>query len=186
VIPRGTRWALSSLALLLSVVLLAKGRVCTEKSAGTAFRASGPDGGVVVRLAGDVPRPGVYRFADGTTVESAIKMTVGGHALTGKVSVVGGRRLAAGDLVTVRGASGQPAVFVLEKMPVKERMLLGVRLDPDQLTREEWTALPGIGPVLAERIETERHKNGAFGGLEGLSRVPGIGPGKLKTLQRYF
>lgn len=185
-IPRGTRWALSSLALVLSVVLLVKGRVCTPEGAGTAFVASGPAGGVVVRLAGDVRRPGVYRFADGTTAETAIKMTVGTPGLTGVPGVVAGHLLTSGDRVTVRVASGQPPVITLETMTVQERMLLRIPLDPDRLTREEWTALPGIGPVLAERIETERHKNGVFGSLEGLSRVPGIGPGKLKVLRPYF
>ncbi|WP_183363016.1 ComEA family DNA-binding protein [Geomonas limicola] len=184
--PRGTRWALSSLALLLSLVLLAKGRVCTPKGAGTAFVAPVPAGGVVVRLAGDVGRPGVHRFPDGTTAETAIKMTVGARSLTGVSSVVAGRRLTSGDLVTVHSANGQPHVVTVETMPVQERMLLGIPLDPDRMTREEWAALPGIGPVLAERIETERHKNGVFRSLAGVARVPGIGPGKLKTLQRYF
>lgn len=185
-IPRGTRWALSSLALLLSVVLLAKGRVCTPEGAGTAFLAPGPDRGVVVRLAGDVPRPGVYRFADGTTVETAIIMTVGACSLTGSAGVVAQRRLASGDLVELRRVSGKVAGFTVKEMAVKERMLLGIPLDPDRMTREEWTALPGVGPVLAQRIETERHNNGAFGSLEGLARVPGIGPGKLKMLRPYF
>jgi len=65
-------------------------------------------------------------------------------------------------------------------------MVLGVALDPDRLEAPEWAALPGIGPVLAERIVVDRHNNGAFGSLDGVLRVPGIGQGKLKAIRRYF
>ncbi|HJV36381.1 ComEA family DNA-binding protein [Geomonas sp.] len=43
-----------------------------------------------------------------------------------------------------------------------------------------------MGPVLAARIVADRQKNGAFGSLEGVQRVPGVGPGKLASLRRYF
>ncbi len=36
--------------------------------------------------------------------------------------------------------------------------------------------LPGIGPVLAERIVTARGENGPFDGPEALMQVPGVGP----------
>jgi len=96
------------------------------------------------------------------------------------------RSLVSGEVLRVSAADGQHPVLALERMPAKERMLLGIPLDPDRLEAGEWAELPGIGPVLAERIVTDRHKNGAFGSLEALERVPGIGPGKLAALRRYF
>lgn len=43
--------------------------------------------------------------------------------------------------------------------------------------------LPGVGPVLAERIVAFRTQNGAFGSVEGLLDVPGIGEAKLASLR---
>ncbi len=43
--------------------------------------------------------------------------------------------------------------------------------------------LPGVGPVLAERIVAFRTQNGAFGSVEDLLDVPGIGEAKLASLR---
>jgi competence ComEA-like helix-hairpin-helix protein len=59
-------------------------------------------------------------------------------------------------------------------------------LDPDRATAEEWERLPGIGPALASRIVADREANGAFGGIEGLLRVRGIGPRTVERLRPYF
>jgi len=39
---------------------------------------------------------------------------------------------------------------------------------------------------LAESIEEDRQKNGNFGSVQGLRRVKGIGPGRLKSFSPYF
>jgi len=43
-------------------------------------------------------------------------------------------------------------------------------------------SLPRIGPALAKRIVANRDSFGAFGSLDGLQRVRGIGPGIAKAL----
>jgi competence protein ComEA len=184
--PRSGRPALCCLAPLLSVLLLVKGRAPTVTGEGAAFFWAPAPGLVTVRLAGDLPRPGLYRFPDGTTAGSAIIMTLPGLRLPPGSEGLAGRRLLSGDLLTLSRRDGQTTVLAMDRMPAKERMLLGIPLDPDLLGPEEWADLPGIGPVLAARIVADRHKNGGFGGLEGVGRVPGLGPGKLAALRRYF
>jgi len=49
------------------------------------------------------------------------------------------------------------------------------KIDLDRATAAEIEALPGIGPSLAVRIVTNRDSSGAFGGLNALCDVPGIG-----------
>jgi len=71
-------------------------------------------------------------------------------------------------------------------MTVAERISLGIPLDPDTMSVGDWEALPGIGPALAKTIVLERQKNGDFHSLEGVLRVTGVGPGKLKTVKQYF
>ena len=46
-------------------------------------------------------------------------------------------------------------------------------------------SLPGIGPVIAERIVADRNRNGPFGSLEQFQRVKGIGPGMAQRLSPY-
>ena len=184
--PRGSRWVLCCLALLLSVSLLVKGRVPTGKGGGAAFFMPARPGSVTVRLAGDLPSPGLYLFPDGTAPLSAIKMTLPELPLPASVAGSTGGSLTSGDILTLKRQVGQPAVLSLGRMAARERMLLGIRLDPDLMGVEEWDSLPGIGPVLAARIVLDRQKNGAFGALDALLRVPGVGPGKLAGIRRYF
>jgi competence protein ComEA len=186
VMPRSNRWALCCLALLLSALLLVKGRVTTWKGGDAAFFVASRPGSITVRLAGDFPRPGVYHFPYGTSALSAIKMTLPGLQLAAGSLAAGGGRLASGDILTLRVRGRQPAVLAKESMAARERMLLGIPLDPDLLKAEDWACLPGIGPVLAGRIVLDRHNNGAFGSLDAVARVPGIGSGKLAGIRSYF
>lgn len=52
----------------------------------------------------------------------------------------------------------------------------GERVDVDRATAAELTRLPRIGPALAARIVADRDANGPYGSLDGLRRVPGVGP----------
>ena len=79
--------------------------------------------------------------------------------------------------------AGPAAVETALTAPVEE-----VRPDPSPLnlntaSREELTALPGIGEELAGRIVEYRTANGPFETVEDLINVSGIGQGKLAALE---
>jgi competence protein ComEA len=186
VIPVGSRWALWCLALLLSLTLLIKGRVLSPKGEDAAFPVVPPAASVLVRLAGNLPRPGIFYLPAATSVTGAIKMTLPDFPLVLLAAGVPDRPLHSGDILTLRCENGKVSVLSLEPMAGRERMLLGIPLNPDHLGVQEWEALPGIGPLLAARIVADRQENGAFGGIEGVLRVPGIGPGTLARIKRYF
>jgi competence ComEA-like helix-hairpin-helix protein len=58
----------------------------------------------------------------------------------------------------------------------------GEKLDADRASAQELTRLPRVGLSLARRIVAARDSQGPFGSLEGLDRVPGVGPGLLRVI----
>jgi len=61
----------------------------------------------------------------------------------------------------------------------------GERINLDRATVPEIARLPRVGIAMAKRIAADRAARGPFGGLAGLDRVPGIGPGLLRTLEPH-
>ena len=61
-----------------------------------------------------------------------------------------------------------------------------VPLDMNAATAMELDELPGIGPVLAERIVAWREENGPFAGPDDLMAVEGIGPATYEDLAPYI
>ena len=55
-------------------------------------------------------------------------------------------------------------------------------IDVDIATAEQLEGLPRVGPALADRIVANRDSLGAFGSLDALGEVRGIGPAMLKLL----
>jgi len=56
-------------------------------------------------------------------------------------------------------------------------------LDLNRATEQDFDALPGIGPRLAERIMKYRQSVGAFYSLDGLRAVKGIGKKKFERIR---
>ena len=55
-------------------------------------------------------------------------------------------------------------------------------IDVNLSTAQELEALPGIGPILAQRIVEYRMQVGGFQSIQELDHVKGIGPKKLQAL----
>ncbi len=58
----------------------------------------------------------------------------------------------------------------------------GERIDADRAGALELARLPRVGPALARAIVAHREAHGPFGGLQGLDRVSGVGPGLLAAI----
>ncbi|MDX2974303.1 ComEA family DNA-binding protein, partial [Kribbella solani] len=52
-------------------------------------------------------------------------------------------------------------------------------------TLDQLDALPGVGPVLAQRILDYRTQNGPFTTIDQLQDIPGVGPKKFTTLKPH-
>lgn len=86
-------------------------------------------------------------------------------------------------------SSGAPVVSATGASPLDQphaaspssRRTVIQQLDLNRATEQDFEALPGIGPVLAERIVRYRQSRGGFTGVDQLRKVKGIGS---KTFDR--
>lgn len=184
-IERGQRLVLFLATLSIILPFFWKGHGESHNGTPVAF-SSYSTRGVTVRLKGAVPLPGVYRFCDGATVATVINVTVPQVSAKLADNKYFDLKLHSGDVLEVIPKDRQRIEIAINKMKAKERMILGIPLDPDAMDVADWDSLPGIGPGLANSIVNDRHKNGDFGSVEALQRVPGVGEGKLNEIIKYF
>ena len=83
-----------------------------------------------------------------------------------------------------------PAIVVKQDARVEEqveptsRRSSAIRLiDVNTATLSELDLLPGIGPALGQRIIDYRDMHGAFGAVDELTQVSGIGPRTLEKIR---
>jgi competence protein ComEA len=133
-----------------------------------------------VDVVGAVRRPGLYRVPDGARVADAVRRA-GGPTPKAQLELVNlAARLADGEQVVVprRGAVG---AVVLGGGGGSTAPTGPVHLN--SATLEQLDALPGVGPVTAQKIVSYRQEHGGFGSVDELDAVPGIGPARLADLR---
>lgn len=144
---------------------------------GTGTAEVDPGTEVVVHVAGAVHRPGLYRLDEGSRIADAIREAGGATRRAALVGVNLARKLIDGEQVVVpaRNASGavpQPA-SAADAGPVRLSLATIEMLD----------ALPGIGPVTAQKIIDYREEHGPFTSVDELDAIPGIGPARVEQLR---
>jgi len=141
---------------------------------------------VYVELVGGGLSPGVYQFNDGLTPRDVIKLTAAWDMAHFSDGPAWSNPLCDGESLGIAKKDREIKLLHRRWMMASQRMALGIALHPDRMSRTDWYALPGVGPNLAERIENDRQKNGEFGSLDALSRVPGIGKKRLDHWKMFF
>ena len=122
-------------------------------------------------IAGRVRHPGLVRLHPGARVDDALRAAGGVLPGTSTVSLNLAAKVQDGEQVLVgeaapTGPSGGSAL-----------------LDLNSATAQDFDALPGIGPVLADRIVSWRTEHGRFGSVDQLREVSGIGESKYQSLK---
>jgi competence protein ComEA len=148
---------------------------------------------IVIAVAGRVRRPGVISLPAGARVVDAVRAA--GGALPGvDLGLLNlARRLSDGELVVVgapaglapAGGPGVPAAGPGDAAagPGGPGGAPGAPLDLNAATPEQLDALPGVGPVLAQRIMEFRTVHGRFESVDQLRDVDGIGDAKFAQLR---
>jgi competence protein ComEA len=133
---------------------------------------------VYVDVVGAVRRPGLYRLETGARIADALARA-GGPTRKADMELINLAALVAdGEQVAVprRGASvtaGIGGAASTSSGPVHL----------NSATLEQLDALPGVGPVTAQKIVDYRTQHGGFGSVDELDAVAGIGPARLADLR---
>ncbi|XVQ13398.1 helix-hairpin-helix domain-containing protein [Spirillospora sp. CA-255316] len=148
---------------------------------------------VVVHVYGKVRRPGVVTLPSGSRVADAIKATGGVRpgAATGSLNLA--RKVIDGEQIPVGVRAPQSAQAAGPTAPSPPAAAApgapggagapGAPLDLNTATVEQLDQLPGVGPVLAQRIVDHRTQHGAFRSVDQLQEVSGIGSRRFADLK---
>ena len=156
--------------------------------AGTASPA--PVTEVVVHVAGRVLHPGVVHLPVGARVVDAIAAAGGATAEADPARINLARQLADGEQVLVL-AVGEPMPAPLPGSPPATTGTGAPRqpaadagpVNLNTATLADLDTLPGVGPVLAQRILDWRETNGWFTSVDELREITGVGEKRLADLR---
>lgn len=111
-------------------------------------------------------------------------LAIAGHAVRRFVNRPGD---APGDVQLLASLTpGDPKAHKDSALALARPLEAGEHIDADVASAAELARLPRVGLALAKTIVADRSANGPFGGIDGLDRVPGIGPGLLRTLAPFL
>lgn len=143
---------------------------------------------VVVHVVGKVRQPGVFRLDVGSRVIDAIEAAGGAHEGEPLTGINLARALHDGEQVRV-GLPPDPNVNLVNGYAGPPGTTGAGRggtegpVDLNAATEAELESLPGVGPVLSQRIAAYRAESGPFRTVDQLIEVSGIGPAMLERLR---
>jgi len=174
-VSRRRALVLAAAALVLLVIAgrtLADAGTATSQPAALIPERAAAAPKLVVHVAGAVRRPGLYRLAEGKRVADAVARAGGATAPADTAAINLAAPLADGMQVVVpsrvAGAAGAAAAG---------------RVSLSSASVAELDALPGIGPVTAQKIVDYRLAHGGFRSIDDLDAIPGIGPARIEQLR---
>ena len=175
------------LALALLVLLAVAGRRLAGAGAASEPASPGrlqaiaatpaPVSRIIVHVVGAVRRPGLYRLKDGSRVADALARAGGAVPKADLAAVNLAAPLADGAQVLVPGRAlpGTAPAASAGAAPAKVSLA--------SATLEQLDALPGIGPVTAQKILDFRDEQGGLASIEQLDEIDGIGPATMDALR---
>ena len=163
--------------------VVASGVPLPGASAAAPAPSAAPPGEVVVAVAGEVVRPGLVRLPAGSRVDDAVRAAGGVRPGAGPGLLNLARVLVDGEQVLV-GVDPPPGAAAPGAAVPGPAGAASGPVDLNTAGVADLDALPGIGPVLAQRIVDWRTEHGRFASVEQLREVTGIGEAKYADLEQ--
>jgi competence protein ComEA len=140
---------------------------------GPAVAAASAAARIVIDVGGHVRHPGLVTLQLGARVADAIAAAGGALDPSDVATLDLAARVSDGQLLLI-GVPGAPSLGGTGS---------AAPVSLNSATVEQLDALPGVGPVLAQRIISWRDAHGGFRTLDELQQVPGIGARKYADLK---
>ncbi|MFI7597343.1 helix-hairpin-helix domain-containing protein [Actinoplanes sp. NPDC049681] len=142
--------------------------------------ASGPPE-VVVAVGGKVRKPGLVQLPPGARVADALRAAGGAQPGVDVAPLNLARKVVDGELIMVGVAL--PAGAAVTAPAGGTGPAVGGLVNLNTATLAELDTLPGVGPVLAQRILDARDAQGGFKAVSDLRKVDGIGAARFEQLK---
>lgn len=181
--PRGLSLLIGSVLLLFAFQL---GRVLLYSRQDPAVFVTAHAGQPLVELGQGFCPQGIVQKSDAELQESVIEMTCDADARKVVLEKLVSQPLQKAEHLEIVRKAGQNWGFERSWMAAAKQIELGIPLQVDRLTTDDWCDLPGVGPALATAIIENRQQNGDFGTLGRLIRVKGIGPARINAWKNFF
>jgi len=153
------------------------GAVSASASPGAS---AAPANTIVVDVVGAVRKPGVYDFAQGARVVDAVRQA-GGFLPDAEPQAINlARPLVDGEQIVVPKKGETPAGPATGGGAAQQP---GGKVNINNASVSDFDGLPGIGPVLAQKIVDYRDQHGPFHSVQDLMKVSGIGQKKFDSLK---
>ena len=140
-----------------------------------------------VQVSGDVKHPGVYPVSANQMAISVINMAEPGCALSvEELHRLERIVLSSGNAMKLDCSGGGGGRVTMGSISSDKRIVLGMPLEINRMSREDWDRLPGVGRETARLIVEFRQNNGGLMRPEDLQSIPGIGDTRYQQLKKYF
>nr|WP_244945211.1 ComEA family DNA-binding protein [Couchioplanes caeruleus] len=149
------------------------------RAAGAAVAASSGPAEVVVAVGGKVRRPGLVQLAPGARVADALRAAGGAQPGVDVAPLNLARKVVDGELIMV----GVPQPPGAPAAGGGASAAAGGLVNLNTATLADLDTLPGVGPVLAQRILDARDAQGGFRAVGDLRKVDGIGTARYEQLK---
>lgn len=136
---------------------------------------------IYIHIYGDVVKPGVYALAFGARTFQAIE-AAGGLTLERMLTLNLAQILNDGDQIFIGDESNLKTSSSTIRSTQTTENEICVNLNSANLSTLE--TLPGIGPVMGQKILDWRTANGGFKNLLDLKKIKGIGDAKFNDLKQ--
>lgn len=164
-------------------LFFSKSRLNVHGNGQAAFVIERPALGFV-QILGDVRFPGVYQWSANMLTIDAINLAAPVGPLSASIPVsVKSYRVNPGDTIRFDTNKGN---IIVSAIPTSQRIVLGIPLDINSMNISDFDLLPGIGPVMAQRIVKFRQLNGGTMSANDLNQIEGIGEKRFTNLKCLF